>query len=114
MVEEFMRKHGFPMGVEPGSLPPTDLVRIQGITEEVAEYVDGVRLRDKVKMADALADLLYFAIGTAVTYGIPIEEVFAEVHRSNMTKAVKEARLRDKGEGYSPPDIAGVLRRHGC
>ena len=39
-----------------------------------------------IKIADALADLLYFIYGTAVAYGIDMESVFLEIHRSNMTK----------------------------
>ncbi|NIQ95452.1 MAG: nucleoside triphosphate pyrophosphohydrolase family protein, partial [Desulfuromonadales bacterium] len=36
--------------------------------------------------ADALADLIYVAIGAAITYGIDLRPVWEEVHRTNMAK----------------------------
>ncbi len=55
--------------------------------------------------------------GIAATYEIPLDKVFAEVHRSNMTKVWKDGKGR-KDEGgkvlkpdtYSRPDIAAILR----
>ena len=49
--------------------------------------------------------------------GLPLDKAFAEVHRSNMTKRVQtndpdKARVRDKGPGYEPPDLARVLEEH--
>jgi predicted HAD superfamily Cof-like phosphohydrolase len=72
---------------------------------------------DIVSIADALADIVYVACGTALTYGIPFDRVFAEVHRSNMTKFGPDGPyLRAdgkvmKGPDYEPPDIAGCLAR---
>lgn len=116
-VREFHLKHGFPAGsVRPGDCPQTDLVRLHLIGEELAELALALAERDPVRTADALGDLAYVVFGTAVAYGIPLAEVFEEVQRSNMTKAVRrpgDTRLRNKGEGYSPPDVAGVLTRYG-
>jgi len=70
-------------------------------------------------VADAIADLLYVVYGAALTFGIPTAEVFAEVHRSNMTKLGDDGLpiYRDdgkvlKGPHYSPPDLAPILARH--
>ena len=41
---------------------------------------------DKKAVAKELADLLYVVYGTAVSLGIPIDDVFCEVHTSNMSK----------------------------
>jgi hypothetical protein len=53
----------------------------------------------------------------ARTWGFPMQELFAEVHRSNMTKTFatnttggKYGSVNPKGPGYTPPDIAGTLR----
>ncbi len=115
MVREFQEKHGFPLGLEVGEDPRTDLVRLHLIAEEgVAELALALGERDRVKVADALADLAYVLFGAAATWGVPLQEVFDEVHRSNMTKAVRapgDTRLRDKGATYEPADVAGVLAR---
>jgi predicted HAD superfamily Cof-like phosphohydrolase len=49
---------------------------------------------------------------TARRTGIPLYEVVAEVHASNMTKIATPADGKAvKGPGYRPPDVAGVLAR---
>lgn len=92
-------------------------LRAKLIVSEAAETVLALAERDDVGLADGLADLEYVTVGTAVTYQIPLDEVFNEVHASNMTKStVAEAVANhsgDKGKGpdYRPPDVAGVLAR---
>src|SRR5262249_982854 len=61
-------------------------LRLALIDEERRELGVALDSDDVVGVADALADLLYVVIGSALQWGIPIERVFAEVHRSNMTK----------------------------
>lgn len=89
------------------------------VQEEVGELVDAVAARDLVGVADALADIVYVACGTADLLGIPFDAVFAEVHRANMSKLGADGRpvLRAdgkvlKGPAYTPPDVAGVLAAH--
>jgi predicted HAD superfamily Cof-like phosphohydrolase len=70
---------------------------------------------DIVEIADALADIIYIACGTAVSYGIPLNRVFDEVHRSNMAKLVdgKVIRRADgkilKPDGWTPPDTKAAV-----
>lgn len=102
---------------EAPGLPSKDIreLRIKLLREEWEEYLEGEAADDIVEIADALADMVYIAYGTAVAYGIPLDKVFAEVHRSNMAKLVdgKVIRREDgkvlKPEGWKPPDIEGVL-----
>ena len=61
-------------------------LRAELIMEEAQEFVDACEFGDLVAMADALADLLYVTYGAAITFGIPLDAVVSEVHRSNMTK----------------------------
>ena len=74
---------------------------------------------DMVELADGLADLDYVVEGTRLEFGIDGGPIAAEVHRSNMSKLVdgKPVRREDgkilKGPNFSPPDIAGELRRQG-
>ena len=86
------------------------------LEEEWTEYLEGEQADDIVEIADALADIIYIAYGTAVAYGIPMDKVFAEVHRSNMSKLGEDGKpiYRDDGKvlkpaTWSPPDIRGIL-----
>lgn len=74
---------------------------------------------DKTKVAKELADLLYVTYGSAETMDIPMDEVFAEVHRSNMSKMHPDGTVRHredgkilKGDWYSPANVEGVLKKH--
>jgi NTP pyrophosphatase (non-canonical NTP hydrolase) len=86
-------------------------LRLHLMTEELCEAAEALRDRDKRALVDALADLMYVVLGTAVTYGLPLELAFREVHRSNMTKTESQDRPGHpgKGEGYSPPGLENLL-----
>ncbi len=85
-------------------------LRMDLLDEEVRELHEAVEKGDIVKIADAIADITYIAVGTAVAYGIPFDAVFAEVHRSNMTKVnVPTEKKVVKGPDYREPHIAEVL-----
>ena len=100
--------------------PDQTYLRCHLMAEELGEFMIALAAGDEVKAADGLTDLLYVLIGTALTYGWPLEELFAEVHASNMTKTKKtenasvedEKRLRDKGAKFKPPEIQKVLDTH--
>jgi predicted HAD superfamily Cof-like phosphohydrolase len=92
-------------------------LRVRLLVEEVEEFAAASEAGDLVGIADALADIVYVAYGSAVTYGIDLDAVLAEVHRSNMSKLDADGRalLREDGkvlksERYTPPNIADVLR----
>ena len=92
-------------------------LRIALLEEEVDEFVAAATARDIVGIADALADIVYVAYGTAVTYGIDLDAVLAEVHRSNMSKLDRRGRPLKRTDGkilksdqYTPPDVGTVLR----
>lgn len=57
------------------------------LLEEVAETLAALGRRDRVEVADGLADVCYVAAGMAATYGIPLGDVWDEVQRSNMAKS---------------------------
>ena len=86
--------------------------------EELDEYLEANRNGDVVEVADALADQLYILLGTIVAHGMQniIEDVFNEVHRSNMSKLGPDGKpiYREdgkvlKGPNYSPPNIGKFL-----
>ena len=117
-VKEFQKAFGQRIGEKP-FLPNLDErnLRRSLLNEEFREYIDAEEDSDIVEIADALADIIYIACGTAVSYGIPLDKVFEEVHRSNMAKLVDGKVLRradgkiQKPEGWTPPDIEGVLEK---
>ena len=98
--------------------PPRKLSRLRFdlLEEEFDEYADAEDRRDLVQIADALADMVYVIYGTALEYGLDLDAVLREVHRSNMAKLGpdgKPIRREDgkvlKPEGWTPPDIEGAL-----
>lgn len=59
------------------------------IDEENKELADAAAAGDLVEVADALCDILYVAFGACLAYGFSpelMQELFAEVQRSNMSK----------------------------
>ena len=68
----------------------------------------------KLKMFKELADLQYVLSGMVVALGIPMEEVFARVHKSNMSKLVNGKPLKRedgkvlKGPNYKKPDFSDL------
>ncbi len=117
---EFHRTFGAYVSEAPtADLPPeVRELRIRLIEEELAEYADAARRGDLVAVADALTDLLYVVLGAMVAHGLQdvAEALFAEVHRSNMSKAGPDGRplLREDGKilkpsTFSPPDLARIL-----
>ena len=74
-------------------------------------------LHDRLpEFADALADQAVTNEAFAIAFGIDLESVFREVHKSNMAKKggpIDEHGKRHKPDGWTPPDVAGVLRFQG-
>ena len=117
-VGDFHRAYGLPVRARPTVDVGADQVelRLALIEEEVGELADAARAGDLVGVADALADIVYVAYGTAHVYGIDLDAVLDEVHSSNMTKLGADGRpIRRadgkvlKGPDYRPPNIAAVL-----
>ena len=113
MVEEFHRKFEIAIGRTP-SLPEEDTrrLRIRLIQEEFDELQEAMDKQDLASVAKELADLLYVVYGTAVSYGMDMEPVFREVHRSNLSKVGGYKRSDGKWvkpSTYSPAEIAPLL-----
>ena len=92
------------------------ILRIHLLMEEFAEYLHAEAVDDIVKIADGLGDMIVIIVGTALSYGIPIDRVFEEIHKSNMSKLGPDGKpiKNDKGKvmkgpDYFRPDIQGVL-----
>ena len=117
MVRDFHERFGLSRNdspVWPGEV--AHRLRVNLIEEELAELRNAGETHDLVEIADALGDLLYVVYGAAVTYGVDLEPVFSEIHRSNMSKGDPDVVARPdgkvlKGPNYSPPRVAEVLER---
>lgn len=116
-VAEFHEIYGLPI-VEKPTLAPEDryLLRYALIFEELCEFADAVKDEDIVEVADSLGDLIYVIVGAALEYGIPLDEVVSEIHRSNLSKLDEDGKpiynemgKVMKGKNYSPPDLKGIL-----
>lgn len=119
-VEHFHHAFKHPINLSGRPAIPADIglrsLRTELITEEYCELLVADEANDLVGIADALGDLLYVIHGMALTYGIPMLDVFTEIHHSNMSKldADNKPILREdgkilKGPYYHPPDIAGLF-----
>lgn len=126
--DEFVAPAGEAASVERMGAGRTAL-RVDLIGEEFIELVDatyGVEAGNVLR--GALADIMYLVWGFALEAGIPLMDVFREVHASNMSKLGEDGKpiisdgtmLRSdgspapvgklmKGADFFPPDIRGVL-----
>lgn len=87
-VKEFHRFFGHAIGRKPQFLKTERMDnRLKWQDEERQEFLDALQHMDIVEAADALADQVYFILGTAVEMGIPFDKVWKAVHDSNMEKA---------------------------
>lgn len=116
-VREFNERFGFKVHRKP-TIPDekTIQLRIDLIAEEFEEFAAASRAKDIVGVADGIADLLYVVYGAAHAWGIPVEEIFDEVHRSNMSKVHENGEIVRLPNGkvvkplnYSPPNIREIL-----
>ena len=117
-VKLFMESFGQEVKSKP-EFPSDDIVklRIELISEELQELVDACKAGDIIEVADALTDILYVTYGAAHSFGIPIDECFKEVQRSNMSKLGEDGKpiYREdgkvmKGPNYSVPNLKNVLQ----
>jgi predicted HAD superfamily Cof-like phosphohydrolase len=116
-VQEFHEKFQVNIGATP-QFPSKERVdlRFKLIEEEFKELRDAYALGDFVLAADALGDILYVVFGTGVEFGVDLEQVVDEIHRSNLTKLLPngEPLLAEngkvlKGPNYELPDVRRVL-----
>lgn len=109
-VLDFHRALDIPIGETPAIRRPE--LRAELIREEAAETVDAILRGDLVEAIDGLCDLLCVSYGAAIEFGVDLAPYWDEVHRTNMAKVggpVRADGKRLKPDGWTPPDIAGIL-----
>lgn len=122
-VEEFHNRFNIKNNYSPQLLSKEEYeLRYNLIKEENEEYLTACEKKDIVEIADALGDILYITLGTLLRHGLhnKIDEVFEEIHRSNMSKLGTDGKpvYREdgkvlKGENYFKPDIKSILEKNG-
>lgn len=94
------------------------LLRFNLIKEENEEYLEACKNNNIIEIADALGDQLYILFGTILKHGLEhkIEEVYDEIHRSNMSKLDENGRPIYREDGkvlksnlYFKPNIKKIL-----
>jgi predicted HAD superfamily Cof-like phosphohydrolase len=115
-VEQFAKSFSIPVNENPTEKIPINrkVLRYDLMKEENEEYLIAAINNNKIEIADALGDMLYILCGTILEHGMQhkIEEVFKEIHRSNMSKLDENGNpiYREdgkilKGENYFKPDL---------
>ncbi len=136
-VKAFHQKFGLITHSHPGHLTKRKLKeRVEFLLEELQEFSEACGLvvagdldgrasvaehggdQDLSGQADALVDLVYVALGTAVMLGLPWEALWDDVQRANMAK---ERKITHRGhkvdvgkpEGWQPPMTQLILQEAG-
>jgi len=118
-VADFQKKFGHLHNNKPTHLTLRKLQeRTACMLEELQEFVDAAHAQDLAGQADALVDLVYFALGTANMMGLPWQALWDDVHQANMRKVpgvTKRGHLVDcvKPEGWVGPKTLEILERFG-
>ena len=104
-VREFHEKFGHPVAERPVMIDKRRaLSRAKWMQEEVAEFLIA---DDIYEQADAMIDLMYFALGTMVEMGLEADELFAIVQQANM------AKLWPDGKPHYNPKDGKVIKPEG-
>lgn len=114
-VRAFHEKYGLTINEQPTIVHDNDIVlRYRLLDEECSETLNSISKGDLEGIADGIVDLIYVAIGTAITYGIPLEECWDEVQRANMSKTGEKdgGGKITKGPDFVPPNIKKILEKH--
>jgi predicted HAD superfamily Cof-like phosphohydrolase len=114
-VADFHEKFGIINNTNPQLIGSTGYqLRYDLALEELQEYKNACQQENLVEIADALGDQLYILIGTILRHGMQdiIENVFNEIHASNMSKLGEDGKpvIREdgkilKGVNYFRPNL---------
>tara|TARA_B110000116_G_scaffold132158_1_gene114661 strand:- start:243 stop:617 length:375 start_codon:yes stop_codon:yes gene_type:complete len=92
-------------------------LRLDLIKEELDELIEAIRNNDIIEVADALTDILYVTYGAGHSFGLDLDQCFAEVQKSNMSKLNNEGKpiYNEKGKvlkgpNYFQPNLKKYLK----
>jgi predicted HAD superfamily Cof-like phosphohydrolase len=96
--------------------------RLKFLKEELDELHQAISERQLADAADALVDIVWVALGTAHYFGLPFDQLWAEVRRANMDK-IRLPRGDDptqknwrvdviaKPKGWKPPNLDPIIQQ---
>ena len=104
-VKEFHKAFECPISETPVMLTSERAkMRAGFMREEIEEFEEAANIYEQ---ADAMIDLIYFALGTLVEMGVEPDELFDIVHEANMTKLWSDGKVhRREGDSkvIKPPE----------
>jgi predicted HAD superfamily Cof-like phosphohydrolase len=86
-------------------------LRLRLLHEEFRELIRAIESGDRAQIAGELVDLIYVAVGTAVSYGIELAPFWEAIHAANMRKIGVPGGKARKPEDWRAPDLYAILRR---
>lgn len=105
-VKEFHKAFEHPTAEHP--TPLTDERIKKRATWMAEEIIELAQAQDVVEQADALADIMYFCLGTFVEMGVKPEAIFNMVHKANMAKLFPDGKVHKEGtKTIKPPGWTG-------
>lgn len=110
-VSEFHEAFSHPVSKTPVLIEQERVrARYNWMLEEIDEFIEASTITDQ---ADAMIDLIYFALGTLVEMGIKPQKLFDIVHNANMSKLWPNSEQRYNGEGKTikPPNWVDPYER---
>lgn len=116
-VRDFHKRFGCTINEVPTIPALTDaILRTDLIQEELDEFAKAYLQGNLTEVADALGDILYVVLGSAVTFGIDLEPIFEEIHKSNLSKVWEDGEVHRREDGkilkpptFKKPDIKPLL-----
>ena len=96
---------------------------VSELREEVMNAIEQLTESDRVsqpihtQIIKELCDVMYVISGFAVTFGLPVDEAFSRIHKSNMSKMVDGKPLKNtegkvlKGPNYAPPVLNDLVAK---
>jgi predicted HAD superfamily Cof-like phosphohydrolase len=104
-VKEFHRAFDCPVSETPVMLRLERAKERAGfMIEEIEEFIESENIYEQ---ADAMIDLIYFALGTLVEMGVKPDGLFDIVHEANMTKLWSDGKVHRResdGKVIKPPE----------
>lgn len=94
--------------------------RISQIDQAYENLISALQWGDRAIIAKEAGDMVYVAVGTLVALGIPFDDVWAALHKSNMSRLDEDGKVVTspdgkvlKGPNYKGPEaeIEKLVRR---